>query len=51
MTPDSNDLPVASPASKRQWHSPTLEEVDYTATEAVGGPGAFYDGPGVYSLP
>jgi hypothetical protein len=50
MTRDSNDLPVASPAPKRQWHPPTLEEVDYTATEVGGAPGGFIDGVATYSI-
>jgi hypothetical protein len=51
VTRDSNDLPVASLEPKRQWHPPTLEEVDYTATEAAGTPGAIFDGLAPYSTP
>jgi hypothetical protein len=31
-------------APKAPWHSPTLEEVDYSATESGGAGGIFYDG-------
>lgn len=35
--------PTASdPSAKAPWHPPTLEEVDYSATEAAG-VGAVYD--------
>jgi hypothetical protein len=39
-------LPAATPeavsAPKAPWHPPTLEEVDYSATEATGA-GGIYD--------
>ncbi len=35
--PDTLDAPAKAP-----WHPPTLEELDYSATEA-GGDGALYD--------
>lgn len=34
--------PETSSAPKAPWHPPTLEEVDYSATE-VSGVGAIYD--------
>ena len=36
-TPTESD-----PSAKAPWHPPTLEEVDYSATEAAG-VGAVYD--------
>ncbi len=45
-SPERSDLDrAASPAeagAKAPWHPPTLEEVDYSATEAAG-VGAVYD--------
>lgn len=32
----------AEPAAKAPWHAPTMEEVDYSATEASG-VGGVYD--------
>ena len=37
MTPPGSDTSAKAP-----WHPPTLEEVDYSATEAAG-VGAVYD--------
>lgn len=34
---------------KQPWHPPTIEEVDYTATEAGAGFSAIYDGPYTYT--
>ena len=51
MTPDANDLPISPVEAKREWHAPTLEEVDYATTEAFGGPGALFDGVAPYSTP
>lgn len=36
--------------TKRSWQAPTVEEIDYSSTEAAGAPGAFYDGFGAYSF-
>jgi len=36
---------------KRTWQTPTLEEVDYTATEVGGPPVPPYDGGATYSIP
>jgi hypothetical protein len=39
MSPSSPD---SAPAAKAPWHPPTVEEVDYSATEASG-VGGVYD--------
>jgi hypothetical protein len=36
---------------KRAWQAPTLEEIDYTATEVVSIPGSTIDGGFPYSIP
>ena len=45
-SPRPNEAPETTPGSdtsaKAPWHPPTLEEVDYSATEAAG-VGAVYD--------
>lgn len=33
--------PGADPSVKAPWHPPTLEEVDYSATEATGAGGVY----------
>ncbi len=38
----SHEPQAATSSGKAPWHPPTLEEVDYSATEA-GGVGAVYD--------
>ncbi len=48
---DTNDSPAVAAKPKQAWRPPTLEEVDYTATEVSGLPGVFYDGIGSYSTP
>ena len=45
-----NEIQASAPQPKRAWCAPTIEEVDYTATEAAGIPGAAYDGLGFYSI-
>ena len=46
LTPQSAPRAAApsesDPSAKAPWHPPTLEEVDYSATEAAG-VGAVYD--------
>ena len=42
---------VTSQEPKRAWQAPTLEEIDYTATEVVSIPGATIDGGFPYSIP
>jgi hypothetical protein len=34
---------------KQPWHAPTIEEIDYTATEAGAGFSPIYDGPYTYT--
>ena len=45
----NEELETNTPA-KRTWAAPTLEEIDYAATEASG-PGAVYDGIGYSGTP
>ncbi len=35
---------------KLAWHTPRLDEIDYTATETGGGPSPFFDGATTYSV-
>ncbi|HEX2087347.1 MAG TPA: hypothetical protein VHF89_16815 [Solirubrobacteraceae bacterium] len=32
------------PGTKKPWHTPAVEEVDYSETQATPGPGPIYDG-------
>ena len=41
-TPSQNTTPETEPSAKAPWQPPTLEEVDYSATEASG-VGGVYD--------
>jgi hypothetical protein len=55
VIPMSDDPRVsADPASpaptggRKPWHTPSLEEIDYSETQATPNPGPIYDAP-VYS--
>jgi hypothetical protein len=40
-TPSQNSITETQPAAKAPWHPPTMEEVDYSATEATGSGGVY----------